>query len=174
MPLWQAVHFSLPFLFTSSSVASAAALLDLFKLNPHEQKIVERFGAVGKVAELGLMFAIEREASVVEQVGRPLRQGWCGRLWQTSKLLNLLSLLTFLLPKQSRIRRVLSSLFTCAGALCLHFAVIETGHASVRDPRATFLQQRAGHGAAEVTGTAAVTGPDCERAFAAFSTRKIN
>ncbi len=165
VPLWQAVRFSLPFLFTSSGIASAAALLDLFKLNAHEQKIVARFGAVGKVAELGLMFVIEREAAVVEQVGRPLRQGRSGRLWQTSKLLNLLGLLTFFLPKRWRMRSHLSSLFTCAGALCLRFAMIEAGHASARDPRATFLQQRAGHGAAEVTGTAAVTGPNGERAF---------
>ncbi|CAN5769934.1 hypothetical protein BH10CHL1_BH10CHL1_41170 [soil metagenome] len=174
VPLWQAVRFSLPFLFISSAMASAGALLELFTLNPQEMKVVERFGAVGKIAELGLMFVVEREAAVVEQVGLPLRQGRSGNLWRASKLLNGLGLLTLLLPKRFRWRRLFGALTTCAGALCLRFAMIEAGHASTRDPRATFLQQRAGHGAAEVTGVAAVTGPDDARAFTAFSSPTID
>lgn len=174
VPLWQAVRFSLPFLFISSGMASAGAILDLFTLNPHEAKAVQRFGAIGKIAELGLMFVVEREATVVEQVGLPLRQGRSGYLWRASKLLNLLGLLTLVLPGRWRGRHLLSALVTCGGALCLRFAMIEAGHASTRDPRATFLQQRAGHGAAEVAGAPAVTGPHDERAFTAFTSPQID
>src|SRR5437762_970870 len=46
------------------------------------------------------------------------------------------------------------------GSLALRFAVFQAGKVSARDPRATFRQQRAGFGAAEVTGQAAVAGPE--------------
>ena len=41
---------------------------------------------------------------------------------------------------------------------------IQVDPGPTRDPRATFDQQRAGRGAAEATGVAAVTGPDGRRA----------
>lgn len=57
---------------------------------------------------------MEREASRVETVGRPLREGFSGTLWKAARGMTAASLALSLLP----------------------------GKASARDPRATFRQQR--------------------------------
>jgi hypothetical protein len=119
---------------------------------------VRRYGLAGKLAELAAMVAVERDAGKVERVGFPFRQGLGGALWRTSKVLGGASLLLSLLPGTSRGTRAISGLLGSAGSLALRFAVFHAGKASARDPRATFQQQRAGHGAAETTRRPAVTG----------------
>ena len=56
-----------------------------------------------------------------------------------------------LLPRQSRKKRIISGLLGTAGSIMLRFAVHYAGAKSARDPRASFHQQRAGHGAAELS-----------------------
>jgi hypothetical protein len=51
------------------------------------------------------------------------------------------------------------------GSVAIRFAIFHAGKASARDPWATFDQQRASEGAAEVTGTAGVTGAAGRRAL---------
>ncbi|MDQ4129730.1 MAG: hypothetical protein M3133_01860, partial [Actinomycetota bacterium] len=75
------------------------------------------------------------------------------------------SLLISLLPGSKRPKRIASGLLGTVGSLSLRFGVFYAGPRSARDPRATFHQQRAGYGAAEVTRTAAVTGPGGRRAL---------
>jgi formate-dependent nitrite reductase membrane component NrfD len=163
VPVWQAARRSLPVLFTASAMSSAASMLDLMDLGEREERVVRRFGLAGKLAELAAMMAVERDANRVERVGLPLRQGLGGTLWRASKLLSGASLALSLLPGRSRGKRTLSGLVGTAGSLALRFAVFHAGKASARDPRATFHQQRAGHGAAETTGRPAVTGADGHR-----------
>jgi formate-dependent nitrite reductase membrane component NrfD len=163
VPVWQAARRSLPVLFTASAMSSAASMLDLMDLGEREERVVRRFGLAGKLAELAAMMAVERDANRLERVGFPLRQGLGGTLWRASKLLSGASLTLSLLPGRSRGKRTLSGLVGTAGSLALRFAVFHAGKASARDPRATFHQQRAGHGAAETTGRPAVTGADGRR-----------
>jgi formate dehydrogenase major subunit len=99
----------------------------------------------------------EHEASRVTQVGKPLSHGAAGMLWTTAKVLTAASLVASVLPGQSRGKRRLSGILGALGSLCLRFAVFQAGQVSSRDPHATFRQQRAGHGAAEVTGEPAET-----------------
>jgi hypothetical protein len=47
-----------------------------------------------------------------------------------------------LVPSRSRKRRFVASLLGAAGSLALRFDVHPLGYASVRDPRASFEQQR--------------------------------
>jgi formate-dependent nitrite reductase membrane component NrfD len=164
VPVWQAARRSLPVLFTASAMSGAASLLDLMDLEEREERVVRRFGLAGKAAELAAMAAVEHEAGRVERVGFPMRQGIGGALWRASKALGAASLALSLLRGHGRGRRRLSGVLGTAGSLALRFAVFHAGKASARDPRATFQQQRAGHGAAEVTRRAAVTGPDASRA----------
>jgi formate-dependent nitrite reductase membrane component NrfD len=159
VPVWQASRRSLPGLFTASAVSGAASLLDLMDLGEREQRVVRRYGLAGKLAELAAMLAVERDAGRVERVGRPLHEGVAGVLWRAAKVLGAASLGLSLLPGRRRGKRKLSGLLGTAGSVALRFAVFHAGKASARDPRATFQQQRAGHGAAEVSGLAAVTGP---------------
>ena len=164
VPVWQATRRSLPMLFVSSAVASAASLLELTDLTEREERIVHRYGVAGKVGELAAATAVQRDADVVERVGKPLREGLSGALWRTSKALTGASLTLSLLPGKAPWKRKAGALLGTAGAIMLRFAVFHAGKASTKDPRATFEQQRAGRGGAEATGVAAVTGPDGRRA----------
>lgn len=146
VPVWQASRRSLPHLFIGTSVSGLAALFGLLpvELSPREEKVVERFGAVGKVVDLAAMAVVEREANRVEAVGRPLREGLSGTLWNTARGLTAASLALSLLPGRWRAKRVVGGLLGTAGALALRFAVFHAGRASTRDPRATFRRQREG------------------------------
>jgi hypothetical protein len=148
VPLWQATRRTLPPLFVGSAMASAASLLDLMRLEPREERAAHRFGLAGKVAELAASVMVERDASRVERVGRPLRQGPSAVLWRGARVLTAASLALSLLPRPSRLRHIASGVLGTAGAIALRFAVFEAGKASSRDPRATFHQQRTGMGAA--------------------------
>jgi formate-dependent nitrite reductase membrane component NrfD len=164
VPLWQGTRRTLPALFTASAASSAASFLELLDLSDAEERVVHRFGLGGKVAEMAAMAAVEREAATVEEVARPLREGVSGAMWKAARGLTAASLIVSLIPGRRRGKRVLSGLLGTAGSLAVRFAVFHAGKASARDPRATFRQQRGGHGAAEVAGRAAVTGPSGRRA----------
>jgi formate-dependent nitrite reductase membrane component NrfD len=156
VPLWQAARTTLPVLFVASGVSAAASMLELGELSEPEQKAVWRFGVAGQIAELGAMTALERDVDRVERVGLPLKEGLGGSLWRAAKVLTGLSLALTLLQRSSK-RRRLAGLLGSAGAIALRFSLFHAGKASARDPRATFDQQRAGLGGAEVTGRPAVT-----------------
>lgn len=143
VPVWQEGRRALPPLFVASAVSSAASLLALMSLAPEEQVVVRRFGALGNLAELGAAAAFESQASRVERVGRPLREGLSGSLWRWAKAMTATSLCMSLLPAGGRRLRLLSGLLGTAGGILLRFAVVSAGKASTRDPRATFHMQRA-------------------------------
>ncbi|MDP8928954.1 MAG: polysulfide reductase NrfD [Actinomycetota bacterium] len=164
VPAWQGARRTLPLLFAASGVAGAASLLDLLDLDEHEVAAVRVFGVAGGVGELLAGRALEREVGQVERAAHPYHEGLSGLLWKAAKVATAASLFTSLLPGASRPKRALAGLLGTAGSLSLRFAVFHAGRRSARDPRATFHQQRAGHGAAEVTHAAAVTGPDGRRA----------
>lgn len=151
VPVWNATRRSLPHLFIGTSVSGLASLFGLLPvgLEPREERIVERFGAIGKVVDLAAMAVVEHEAGRVEAVGRPLKEGFSGALWSAARILTGASLAVSLLPVRGRARRVrrfLAGALGTAGALSLRFAVFHAGKASARDPRATFRRQRDGQG----------------------------
>lgn len=154
VPIWQGTRRTLPVLFGASGAAGAAALLELWPPGGEGDRIVHRFGLLGKALEVGLTFVFEREASAVPRVGRPLRTGVSAALWRTSQLLSVAGLAASLLATRRGTRRAAGLLGTL-GAVALRFAVMQAGRASARDPHASFAQQRAGRGASDV-----VTGKD--------------
>jgi len=135
IPVWQGARHSLPALFVSSSVASCASLFEMMELSPREQRIVHRFGVIGKTAELICITAMERQLSEREAVVKPLRNGVAGALWTVSKVLTVASLALTLMPGQSKARRTAGVLGTIAG-IGLRFAVFQAGFASSRNPKA--------------------------------------
>jgi formate-dependent nitrite reductase membrane component NrfD len=144
VPVWRAARRSLPHLFIGTSVSGLASLFGLLPvgLSTRETKVVERFGIAGKVVDLAAMAAMERETDRIEPVGRPLRDGLAGALWNTARTMTAASLVLSLLPGRSRAKKFAGGLLGTAGALALRFAVFHAGKASSRDPRATFRQQR--------------------------------
>ena len=159
VPVWQGARHSLPWLFVASAASSASALLEMTELDERAHRIVESFGRLAAAGEVIAALAVERETGSVERVGRPLREGVSGTLWKTSLVCGLGGIVLSLAPGTGRFKRVASSALTTAGALAMRFSVFHAGKASARDPHATFEMQRAGHGAAETTGRAAVAGP---------------
>jgi formate-dependent nitrite reductase membrane component NrfD len=165
VPAWQEARHTLPPLFLGSAMAATAALLQLRPLSDHEETMVRRFGTIGQIAALAAMLAVERDVSAIDEVGRPLRGGVPGTLWRAAQALEAAGLLLSAMSRRrARPPRLLAAALGTAAALALRFAVFHLGKASARDPRATFHQQRAGHGAAAVTGRSAVAGPRGQRA----------
>jgi hypothetical protein len=159
VPVWQQARRSLPPLFVSSAVAASASLLQLLRLSEAEERMVRRFAVLGSIGELASELAVEREAGRVEPVALPLREGRSGLLLKAARAFTLSSLVVNLLPGRGRWKRALAGVTGTAGSIAVKFGITEAGKASARDPRATFRQQRAGYGGAEVTGRPAVSSP---------------
>ncbi len=143
IPLYQQARRWTPVLFLASASASAASILDLIFDHPRGNHITFLFGTAGRLAELGAGLAVERAASEIPQVARPLREGVSGVLWRTATVLTAGSLVVSLIPGQSRSRRKWAGVLGALGSLAVRFAVHYAGAASARDPRASFRQQRA-------------------------------
>jgi hypothetical protein len=147
--VWQQSRRFLPILFGSSAIASAASIFDLLYEDDRACRITRKYGIMGRIAELGATVAMERTVSEVPRVGRPLRNGFSGVLWRTATVLTASSLITLVLPKQSRKTRVVAGVLGALGSMTMRFAVHHAGVQSARDPRAAFHEQRAGRGARE-------------------------
>lgn len=143
VPVWQETRRTLPLLFLASAASAASAALQLTRLTEEERRVVDRFAAVADVAELAATLAVEREASRLERVGRPLKEGLAGALWKTATVCTLGTLALSALPWKTKVARTASAVVGTAGSLALRFAVFHAGKASARDPRATFESQRA-------------------------------
>lgn len=150
VPTWQGARRMMPLLFTASSVASSASVLSLLPHGAAEGRVLQAFGLAGKVAELFAHRAVERELARHPELVKPLRQGAPGVLWKVARVCGTVGLALSLLPGQPA--RRMGNVLSGVGALSTRFAVFYAGKASTKDPQATFKPQRAGLGAAEVTG----------------------
>lgn len=141
-PLWQEKRLLLPLLFTSSAVASTAGVLEMMPLNGKEEKVVQRFGMVGKVGEAASMIAMERAKPANPEAAEAVKKGKGGVLWQTAKAALVAGILLDLVPVKSPAKRKISGALTTIGAICLRFALLETGNSAAREPQATIGPQR--------------------------------
>jgi formate-dependent nitrite reductase membrane component NrfD len=150
VPVWQGARRSLPWLFVASAASSVGALLSAADLSERERRVAGRFGLFAELMELAATVAVEREAGRVERVARPLREGVSGTLWKLATACTVGGLAVSAFGSRSPRMRKLAAVVGTAGGLSLRFAIFHAGKASARDPRATFEQQRAGLGSAEV------------------------
>ncbi len=142
VPLWQQSYRTLPVLFIASGTAASAAIFEFFTWNERERQTIRRFGMAGKITELLATAMLEHNASRVERVGRPLKQGVGGTLWKAGKVFTAAGIMISLLPGRSRGKHIVSGLLGTAASLCTRFGIFYAGKASARDPRASFEQQR--------------------------------
>lgn len=143
-PFWQEKRLLLPLLFTSSAMASTAAVLQLMPLNKKEERVVQRFGVVGKVGEAVSMIAMERSNLSNPEPAQAMRQGKGGVLWQAAKVALIGGILMELAPVKSPAKRKISGALTTLGAICLRFALLEGGKSAAREPQTTMRPQRRG------------------------------
>jgi formate-dependent nitrite reductase membrane component NrfD len=142
VPVWQESYRISPILFLSSGSSGAGSFLDLFSMNSSEAKAVERFGVIGKLLQLAAAFALEAETRRLQRVGRPLREGFSGFLWQTAKALTMASIFVSVMPGRVRPKRMATGLLGSVASIGLRFGIFYAGKASARDPRASFELQR--------------------------------
>lgn len=154
VPVWQESRRVLPILFGASAMASLGYAFELFVENPEERRVTKAFGTAGQLAEIAASIAMEKQVSVVPRVARPLKRGLSGFMWRAASALMATSLLLSFAPRRTRKRGIAAGLLGTCGSLLMRFAVERAGVASARDARASFHQQRAGHGAIEVTKAA--------------------
>lgn len=155
VPIWQASRRMLPLLFGASAMSSVGAFFEIFSENPEERRITNIFGAVGQGTEIVAAIVMEKQASVVPRVGRPFKSGFSGFLWRTAAVLTVGTMAAALIPNRSRKRRMVVAAMGTLGSALMRMSIEKIGTASARDARASFHQQRAGYGAAEVTNETA-------------------
>lgn len=151
VPVWQESRRALPILFGASAMSSVGSLFEMSIENEDERRVTKMFGAIGQIAEITAGIALERQASIVPRVARPLRRGLSGAMWKGATLLTAASLFLGIRKNRSRQQRIAAGLLGTVGSLLIRFAVERAGAMSSRDARASFHQQRAGRGAAELT-----------------------
>ncbi|HSD19680.1 MAG TPA: NrfD/PsrC family molybdoenzyme membrane anchor subunit [Anaeromyxobacter sp.] len=149
VPVWQETRNTLPMLFAFSGAVSAGAALDLWPPAGPGAEMARRFALVAKGGELALSWALHREAAH-ERVERPLRRGAPGALLRGARVLLGASAVADLVRRTSPALRIASGVLGTLGTLALRFGVVAAGHASARDPHATFALQQAGRGAADL------------------------
>jgi formate-dependent nitrite reductase membrane component NrfD len=140
VPLWRTPLWSV--LALCSGTAAAGSFLELLPANAKEARAIQIFGLIGECGELLVAHQIEREASRVERVAAPLRDGLTGFLWRSAKVLTIASVVISVLPGHSRKMRIAAGLLGTAAGISVRFAYFFAGKRSARDPRATFEQQR--------------------------------
>jgi formate-dependent nitrite reductase membrane component NrfD len=140
LPLWRNPLWSV--LALCSGTAAAGSFLSLLPLNAKEARAVHMFSLIGECAELLVANEIEKEASRVRRVAKPLHEGLTGFLWQGAKVLTVASAVISIMPGHSRKKRIAAGVLGTAAGVCVRFAYFLAGKRSARDPRATFEQQR--------------------------------
>jgi formate-dependent nitrite reductase membrane component NrfD len=140
--VWQQAYRTTPVLFLASGAAAAASFFKFFNLNESEHRAVERFALMGKIVELLATATLEADVNRVKRVGRPLKQGFSGFLWQTAKVLTVASAVLSALPGKSRKKTVTAGILGSLASLSLRFGIFYAGKASALDPRASFEVQR--------------------------------
>jgi formate-dependent nitrite reductase membrane component NrfD len=150
VPLWQQSRRVLPVLFAASAVSSVGSGFEMFVENDQECRITKAFGVAGQIAEVAASMALEKQASVVPHIASPLKHGFSGFMWKTSAVLTATSVAVGILPQKARSKRVVAGVLGTLGSLLMRFAIEHAGVVSARDARASFHQQRAGYGSAEV------------------------
>lgn len=150
IPLWQESRRVLPVLFAASAMASVGSAFEAFVEEAEERRITKTFGVLGQLAEVTAGILMEKQASAIPRVARPLRHGLSGLMWKTAAVLTATSLAIGILPSRARSKRITAGILGTLGSILMRFAVEHAGVVSARDARASFHQQRRGHGAAEV------------------------
>jgi hypothetical protein len=148
-PVWQATRRTLPVMFAFSGAVSATAVFQLWRPRGAGRDMSRRFGLLAKGAEVAFSFAMHHEPRV-PRVARALERGRAGWLLRASRLLTGASFAIDLAFGGRRRPDAVSGALALAGTLALRYGVVAAGRQSARDPQATFSQQRAGRGAAEL------------------------
>jgi formate-dependent nitrite reductase membrane component NrfD len=147
VPLWTKNHLLMGPLFLASSMSTATAAIGLALAvargtSPRTLGKLERLDSLALLAELSLLLL--HQARLGRTIGRPLAEGWTGRLFRVGVLgmgvaapLALQSK-ALLGGEPSRRSTALAALCVLAGGFLLRWVMVIGGRQSADDPAATF------------------------------------
>lgn len=138
VPSWHEARAHLPFVFASSSAASAGGL-GLVAAPMAESLPARRLAVAGAALSAGTEQLMDRRLGFLAE---PYHQGRPGRLMKTARALTVAGGIGALLSGRSRLASALSGGAVLAGTLCTRFGVFEAGIASAEDPKYTVVPQR--------------------------------
>ncbi|MEO6652460.1 MAG: NrfD/PsrC family molybdoenzyme membrane anchor subunit [Ilumatobacteraceae bacterium] len=138
-PVWHEGRRELPFVFASSSLASAGAAANLLSgLERAGSPIAGRLAAIGVGCELGSVELMHRRLGALDTYATDPATH---RFSKAATVLSLGGAVGTLLSRR-RLPTIVSSLAVLAGSVCERFAVVRAGTASASDPASVLTQQR--------------------------------
>jgi hypothetical protein len=142
VPAWHEAHEELPFIFTSSAMASAGGL-GMIVAPVSEAAPARRLALAGAVIELAASRRVENRLGLV---GESFTTGTAhGDLSRASTLTTVGVLGSVLLGRRSRVVAAACGMSLLAGGLYERLGLLEAGRASARDPKYTVEPQRLAH-----------------------------
>ena len=139
IPVWHEARRELPFLFSSSAIASAGAAAAI-AVPPAEAGPARRLAIGGAIVENVLMTAMERRLGLV---GEPYKQGEAGKYNKLAKACTIGgAALLATAGRRGRVAAVTGGALVLAGEAALRWSVFKAGFQSARDPKYTVIPQR--------------------------------
>jgi formate-dependent nitrite reductase membrane component NrfD len=138
-PAWHGARRELPFVFASSSAASAGGLA-MIATSVEQAAPARRMGVGGAVVALAMERRMERSMGLTADT---LQLGKAKRFMDASRALTIGGVFgTVLLGGRNRAVARVSGAALVAGSFCTRLAIFEAGQESARDPRYTVIPQR--------------------------------
>lgn len=138
VPAWHDAGQIMPWVFASSSAASAAGL-GLAVAPAEEAGPVQALGFIGGVAEVASELAMTRQLGTTAEV---YERGTPKRIRSAAVALLAAGAVGSLAGRRRRWMRVLSGGALLAGSAATRFSIFEAGRASAHDPKYTVAPQR--------------------------------
>lgn len=139
VPAWHQAHEELPFVFTSSALASAGGL-GMLVAPVAEAGPARRLSAVAAVIEVAASLRMEHRMGLV---GEPFTTGESGALLRRARALTVAGAVGgAVLGRRSRLAAAASGVALLAGGFYERLGLFRAGVASAKDPKYTVIPQR--------------------------------
>jgi len=151
IPVWHDARDHLPFVFATSSAATAGAW-GIVLCGPEDAGPARRLAVAGSIAEIVTDQVMERQLG---PIGEPYHEGHPGKLQRAAKALTGVgALVAATAGRRRRAAGVGGGLAILGGALCARWAIYRAGFASAKDPKYTVgpQRERLSHGAPASSG----------------------
>ncbi|HET9103461.1 MAG TPA: NrfD/PsrC family molybdoenzyme membrane anchor subunit [Solirubrobacteraceae bacterium] len=139
VPAWHDARGELPYVFATSSLATAGGLATALT-PPRSAGPARRLTVAGAVAELVVTQVMERRLS--ERVGAAYHHGRPQQLLRAAKALNAAGAMAVAASRGRRPAATAGGLAVLAGGLLARWGIFAVGVASAQDPKATVGPQR--------------------------------
>jgi formate-dependent nitrite reductase membrane component NrfD len=138
VPAWHEGHKTMPFVFVSSALASAAGF-GLATAPIGETGLLRPLGAASGLAEVALSKSMENQMGIVADA---YHEGKAGTFMKLGETLTVGGALLALISGRGRVRRAMAGAALFAGSACTRFGIFEAGMASSENPEHTVAPQR--------------------------------